>query len=486
MGCYVLTPEQIKLLVIHLVRDPETIRAALSRVPDDLFDARQEPFERACWRVSREGFSIVGEPVPRDIFTVHVKATLDEHFPHHNLDERALSAFFDLIFRYPAASLNGALVKKTLLEPFVVGRRVQPDVHALLYSDTDQPAIIERMYRALQDAKLSTVSATDVALMGADVFQDVKRVMTGCGPIDELTGGIYVGQSMGLLGPMKGGKTSLCQSLACEFIQQKDEAGRFRRVTYFTYEESATRQLPKLLICYVNRYHRDLIEGKRLSDMPANIAADLQQAHRHISSNLTLVDMSGAVTGQGVGGPGELSAVMSDMARAGTLGSLVIVDHALPLVRSYIASRGADPSAELRHALGDACNQFRTACDKLGITGLLAHQMDAKGNAPKFGAPTHMNAAENKLFGELLHDCLCLSVRDPKTNIAYLNMSASRNRPTRHIFVRVAGERCRVDLARNFVADPHTGRPISEDEIAHGVKLEDSDDAPRKAQVVYD
>lgn len=481
-----LTSEQIKLLVIHLVRDPDTIRAALPRVPDDLFDARQEPFERACWRVSREGFVIGGKPVPRDIFAVNVKAALDEHFPHHNLDARRLDEFFDVIFRYPEASLNGALVKKTLLEPFVVGRRVQPDVHALLYGDSDQPAVIERMYRALQEAKLSTVSMTDVAQMGADVFQDVKRVMTGCAPIDELTGGVYAGQSIGLLGPMKGGKTSLCQSLACEFIQQKDDAGKFRRVTYFTYEESAVRQLPKLLICYVNRYHRDLIEGRRLSDMPANIAADLRQAHQHISLNLTLVDMSGAVAGQGAGGPSELSAVMNDMSRAGTLGSLVIVDHALPLVRSYIASRGADPAAELRHALGDACNQFRTACDKLGIAGLLAHQMDAKGNTSKFGPPTHMNAAENKLFGELLHDCLCLGVRDARSNIAYLNMSASRNRPTRHVFVRVAGERCRVDLARNFTADPHTGRPVSNDEIAYGVKIEDSCNAPRKAQVVYD
>ena len=260
---------------------------------------------------------------------------------------------------------------------------------------------------------------------------------------------------------MKGGKTSFCHSLLSEFIQKKDPQHNLYRATYFTYEEGRIKQLMKLMISFMNRFHRNQVEGKDVKDMDPAIKPHLKNAHDNIADRITLMDMSGTREGQGHGGPAELLTCIDTLHRAGRLGQLVVVDHVLPLVRAHIARTGRDAGDAMRHEIGAVCKEFVSVCSRLNVTGVLAHQMDAKGNKsnPSY-TPSHMDSAECKHFAELLHDTMCIGTKDQSNN-AKLNLSATRTGEPKCVPIRVRGERCRIELATGVREDPHTGALVN-------------------------
>lgn len=453
-----LTQAQIKLLTVHIVRDIDTLRAVVDRVERKMWD-RSETFEMACWEVASSGFRESGGIMPREIFEVQLRACLDREHPNHGMTPENVDTAIESLFVWPENALSFSLIRP-ILEEFLVARLAAVNMSALMMGTADYSSTIRELSQILNSAQLSSAKPEDLNT-GDEIFASMERWDTGCQPFDVITGGIYAGQTIGLLGPMKGGKTSLMQSITSECIRKGI------RVTYMTYEESVPRLLPKLIISFMNRHHRNTVEGKRNEDIDPAIRADIAAARLMIANNVSLMDMSGAREGQGLGGAHEMATCIENLHRNGTLGQLVIVDHVLPMVRAYANATGKDLASMMRHMVADVCNQFKSVCERVNVTGILAHQMAAKANEGKKHVPTHMDAAECRLFAEVLHDTICLGKRNNK-NIAMLNLSATRTTEPKQIWVEVAGHKCRVQMPAYRIVTDKDGCPMSEDDAEYG------------------
>lgn len=462
-----MNPQQRQLLVIHLVRDPDTIRAAHERLTAELFDPTSELVDLALWSISSSNFSATGATTPREHMLPALLRKLNEELPYHGMSDAQIEGIVNLVYEFPSGSLCYRLIRP-LLEEFILSRRAQPKLQQLAVGGASHREIIEDLWSAVRATSLSSVEPENLEQIGIDVFKSAQRTPTGCQPIDVLLGGVCRGETIGLLGPMKGGKTSLAISLACDWIK------RSGRVSYISYEEPTFKQWPKALVSFMNKYRHDRLAGLDSSQMTPDLRADLQRAFQSLSAGLFLFDMSGARPGQGAGGIGELELCLEDMHRRGKLGELVIVDHVYKMVTHYMAAADIDPS-HMRHAVSEICGRFVSLIGRLNVTGILLHQMDAAGNKSPLRKPSHMDAAECKLFPQFLHAVLCLGVKDPSNGVAWLNLSAARSLEPKAIHVRIAGERCRVELAGTYHEDERTGRFVTEDERVHGLTVGDED-----------
>lgn len=462
-----MNPQQQQLLVIHLVRDPETIRAAQDRLTDEIFDPTSELVDLALWSVSRGNFSATGGATPREHMLPSLMRKLNEELPYHGMSDEQIASIVHTIYSFPSESLDYRLIRP-LLEEFILSRRAQPKLQQLAAGGGSHREIIEDLWSAVRATSLSSVEPEDLGQIGIDVFRSAQRTPTGCQPIDVLLGGIRRGETIGLLGPVKGGKTSLAISLACDWIK------RSGRVSYISYEEPTFKQWPKALVSFMNKYRHDRLEGLDPAQMTPELRADLQRAFQVLAPGLFLFDMSGTRPGQGAGGIGELELCLEDMHRRGKLGEIVIVDHVYKMVTHYMAAANSDPS-HMRHVVQEVCDRFVSLMGRLNVTGVLLHQMDAAGNKSPLRKPSHMDAAECKLFPQFLHAVLCLGVKDPSNGVAWLNLSAARSLEPKAIHVKIAGERCRVELTGAYHEDERTGRFVTDDERAQGLTVGDAD-----------
>lgn len=443
-------------MIIHLIRDLKTIRAAESRLTADLFNPQSEILETSCWIVSLENFRRWGQTTPREFFIPAVLSKLTEDFSYHGLDVTTIEASLAFIFDFEEKELNHKFVLP-ILSKFLLTRQAAPLINDLSSGQLNTE-LIDELSKVRERSRITSADVSDLVALGTDVFAAEARIIVGYPPVDVLLGGLRRGEVVGLLGPMKGGKTSLCQSLASDWTKQRE----LGRVTYVSYEEPTAKQWPKFLICAMNNHSRVELEGKSASELSDAIKHDLAVASAHLAPSLSLIDMSGAVKGQGSGGISELEVCIDKLADEGTLGNLVIVDHALPLVMNYMGSQGIDPSRQMRHQIQELCTRFVSIIARHNIVGILAHQMDAAGNKNPLRVPTHMDAAECKHFAQVLHEVICLGVKDVN-NIAYLNLSATRSSAPRSIQVVIAGWKCRVEMVSGWKEDSSSNtfvRPV--------------------------
>lgn len=450
-----MNAEQRWLLLAHLVRDPSTIQAADHRLDTSLFVYPTELFEAVCWSVSRDYYRKNRALCPRIYFEAEVKRQLEEQDFFARTPVETVDHYLNWMFDAVPESQLGFTYASVLLEKFLVSRKTEPFFQQHYQGNIPVTELIQRMYQAMQESKIQAAEKLDISNVSLDVFGLFKRIPTGYSVLDTLCGGLRPQETTGVLGPMKGGKTAFCHTLLVEYIRSRLD--RSNRATLFTYEESGLQHLMKLVIAGTNKWDRDKVENKTEAEMHPDIAAGLKATLNLLSSRIQIIDMSGTVEGQGLGGVDELVCVMNEMHRVGVLGDLVVVDHLLPLATIAACARGAD-LAYLRHEIQRSCNEFRATVERLNISGVLAHQLDARGNQSATRRPTHMNAAESKLFAQYLHHCIVLGVKRPEVvdgriiDVAECRLSASRNLPTEgpgtamHVWIH--GARCRVDPIR--------------------------------------
>lgn len=473
-----VTAEQRRILLVHLVRDLDTIRAASTRLDVDLWNPHTELIELLCWDVSRNNYLKKRAVVPRTFFSAEIKRLINEHYPSSGINESVIDDVISTIYAVDDSSINFKFACD-ILQEFVVERKTVHDINSLINDDADHVDVINKMWRSVQQSTITHVESDDISALGIDVFGGMAREATGCLPIDEVMNGIRLDECIGLLGPMKGGKTSLCQSLACDWIKQDKN----NKVTFLTYEEPVSALWPKMLICFMNYHSREKMEGKSLPNIDPEIVTDLRNAHSILSKQMNLVDMSGT-RGQGYGGASEMEICIENFHRDGELGQLVILDHARPLVMRYMSSKGMDASKQMRFEVPNLCNVFKSVTDRCGVAGLLAHQMSAEGNKYPLRIPSHMDSSECKMFPEMFNQVLCLGVKD-KNDIALLNLSASRSMGNRDVHVRIAGWKCRVDLVRGVSANRATGQ-FETTAVQNSGRLAASEDPSKQVAAMID
>ena len=146
-----LTPRQIKLLAVHIVRDIDTLRAVAGRVKAKLWGFG-EVFELACWKVAEQGFRESGGLMPKEIFEVQVRACLEREHPGHGMTEDNIASSIEGLFCWPAGSLSFSLVRP-ILEEFLVSREVAEKMSSLMLGSADYITVINEMSQVVQGAK---------------------------------------------------------------------------------------------------------------------------------------------------------------------------------------------------------------------------------------------------------------------------------------------------------------------------------------------
>lgn len=446
---------------MHLVRDAATIHAASANLADSLFIKPTENLELALWLTSKSCFARGNTPVPAQIFAGELGRILRDRFADGSVAYDVALAAINEIYSYPTDQLSYAYVAAWLRE-FVFERTLAPIINAAASGTISYDHVIERVGRVNQNTLGGATIIDDLASFGLDVFAETTRVMTGHRPTDKLLGGIRFGETIGLLGPMKGGKTSYMLSLVADFIKLSPE----HRATFVSYEEPVSRQYPKLLVASMNRYKFDELRGKQYSAMSPKMQADIGIAADLVKNRVSMVDMSGTYM-QGAGGAVELRQTLSGLRDQNKLGKLVVIDHLLPMVQKSMAANSID-QGHMRHQVSDFVKAVTEMAGVFEVSCVLAHQLDATGNRDPTRKPTHMDSAECKLFGQYLHDVVCLGVRETDNNVAWLNLSCSRTVEPHAIHVLVAGWKCRVDVADNMTEDSRTRSFVSHTDAQGG------------------
>lgn len=433
------------MLFTHLVLDEETIKAALVNLDDNLFTSDEQP-ELLVWRASKSLYTRTNKVCTLSSFV----AELSSLVVNSGLLVEDFSDFLKYIKDFNTAELNFKIVEPWLKQ-FVIDRRVLPQMSALNAGVIDPTTAVKEMYAAIQSVvSSSSIQCENFESMADDFFSTTARIPTGCIVLDTMLGGIRLGEVIGILGPMKGGKTSFCHTLAVDYMKNNPQ----NRVTFVSYEENFKQQAPKLIISWLE-INRNTVEGKSLKDLTPELRSQISDVSARMHRQMTFVDMSGSREGQGYGGYVELDSALSKISASGELGNLVIVDHLLPMVTNYLSAQNKDLTKNMRHEISAAVKGMSHIALKFNVSLVLAHQLDAEGN--KFNKlPSHMNSAENKLFAQYLHDCLCLSPRNEQ-NFAHLNLSASRSLANTHKLVLIDGARCRVSLVQQNMSLTSSG-----------------------------
>lgn len=463
-----LTEFHMDVILNHLVRDPETIRKALPRLTDDVFDSA-EGLLRTCWKISREYFQREQSPIPEPIFLAEL---MSANASNPAWTEEFIREQTRRIFDYDASGLRPGTVVPWISE-FLVQRRTLPTMIAAQAGMLSAMEMVRQLQSATQSSMIGTVLLSEMSRDKENFFLHQPRKQTHCAPIDDiLGGGIFQNQSYGLLGPTGGGKTTLAQSLMCEWVAQGE------RAAFFTYEESADQIWPRLVICYMRKWERSEIFGKPISELSLEQQEKIEEARTILRERVLLADMS--LPGQGQGGIDELATVLSDMKVAGKSPSLVIVDHVHPMaMRSLVTAGKGDDS--LRHEIFRIADGFRTLTEQLSFTGILINQMNAQANVSVTRKPHHTDSAECRGFANHLHFCMNLGVQDPVSHVAALTLTKARNAPVKmNYLVRIDGAHCRVvSVEGQYVEDPRVqGRYVEKDRV--GIQTACQEDGGRR------
>jgi RecA/RadA recombinase len=467
-----LTSDQMGLILIHLVRDPDTIRKSTSKLDKGVFNS-QESFYQACWSVSRDYYGKYQQPIPRQLFTIELANEIYEKAIPSSPDEA--QRIVNIIYEYPENALNSVHIIPWI-QDLIMDRKTAPVIEAIRLGIGDPSGVVGEMLRVSREATMSSVPTSTFDLCDMeDMFCHQPLIQTNFKPLDTLLGGgIFINQAYGLLGPTGGGKTTLAQTLACEW------AASGRNVAFFSYEEPIEDIRPRMILCMARKYRRKDVFGIKFSQLDQTIQKDLTAASQLLNKHVMLVDMAGFRHGHG--GIIEMEAALHELCERDNRPTMVIVDHVHPMARRAMKGSGkADES--LRHEIFDIADRFRMLTNELKFTGILINQVGAEANKRSNRQPTHTDSAECRTFAYNLHFCMNLGKPDKDTNIALFNVTKGRNAPENAVCVHIAGEFCRVRAATNYVPNTDGGGIISLEE-AGGVHTAPAPDGSGRVNMV--
>lgn len=510
-----LTKQQKVLMLAGLTRQVDAAVAVMDELLPERFDAADAVYA-AVWSTARDHYRTFKKMPTRNIIRAEIEQRLAED--PDTLGEGGLDTVRGLlnnIYRPEKSSLQvewTIATAKQYLEERLVDRAVSAlDRNGRI--PTDLGLLVADLAR--QSAGIQALTNVSASEPFPEDWQPKALLFkpTHVRFIDEMLNGGPAGNEVtGLVGPTKGGKTTLlnqiCISAALQSHIKWVTAGRkgnperayffswedcldpdlrFRAIGYAasiareTLEKGSQFSTSKTLKPYeVEHYRSQLANGARVPGEKERIAAMRKRLNRVWAP----FDMTGAdPEGDSARGTGYISEVVrlveADQKRFGSPGiSVICIDYAGAMADRHINHNNL-PEDRRRHLIGRLPYRCRTELAmRFQAPVFLGHQIASAENLKSSGHKQRsMNAAEAKSFPENCNHCFTMgTLTDDKLGLFCLDVSR-RVKSQHHRILRLVGDLWLMkDVGSDYLLDSGTHRIVARSDMG---MIGDTDPQPQ-------
>lgn len=480
-----MTQAQVAFMLVAAVRMP-TVAIHAERIQSSHFDARSEAHLILFWRAASAAAKRHGGVLPADAAaareivgvrcTEEIAADPSESFYTPQVQHRVLGqgGLVDEAFTMPVGPAVESEAVDLMIRFLTERAAFEPIRRAILgLGPNDVPADLNSMAAALvkHSTELAGLRAdpTFDAIVDSDDFRPpgADTFTTGEAWLDQIMDGGQAGHEVyALLGATGAGKSSLGVQLAYNSVKAQvsaitdigsDMAGHWY---YFTYELTLD-QVRERVYAYGAKISRSTFNGKdklgkRLSYSTAADPSTLREYEREIIVNspknpirgelermralrlesnglnkyFHIVDYSGSVAGQGLGGVDEMAGYLAGQRARGCRIGGVVVDYAGLSVSRYVADRRLRPEAEYP-ILNTYIDSVRTkVAIPFDCPCWVMHQLHGDFTKGESGAKVHHSSAKgSRNFADNADFAFGLPRYNDKTRLLTMSMTKSRRAP---------------------------------------------------------
>ena len=405
-----MTLKEKRLLLVHLLRDPQVLCLSLQKVSLNDFEVHERAFTM-MWGTASDFYAEYSKCIPKEHLITRIAATsILRPLNEQEVDE--VDELINFVYDCPQESIitNEGL---KLLQAFLIERRVSKQI-GNLEGKADIGSMLDTLTTQYRSAIVTDTQESNI--FGERII--IEKESAGIRFVDRLLGGGCIrGGSYGLIGPTGAGKTALLLQMMVENIRRR------KHVYYFTYEQGEKGLQSRIYSCISgipsSRYSC-VEEELNPSDMSPIFAFS-----RKFKQYYHFLDM---VKHNDGGGANEIERYIEREIAKGIKPDFVIVDWILLLCMRRMNKEGGKAfKGELRHYVVDEVSRLTALAEKHDLVMFIAHQCEAAsaGNKPK-QIPKASDIAEAKNFPWLLSGNIIFGTRDPVTNVMWLVKTKAR------------------------------------------------------------
>jgi len=452
--------------------------------------------EEQTWRLLQDFHARYGTLPSPEI----LKAELSRYAASAELDQESVNDFLDV---YDGLRENYDETAKNYVwyaaeQWLLMSGVIQPLKQANLEpGQADLHSVITDCYEKSSQLRLEKLRTSSLAdyLMSSEGISEL--IPTGVTFIDERIGGGFLGGEVALLlGPTKGGKTTIGLQIAADSAMRTLTSSDKRLTAFIGYEDDGHTVAMRVL-SYLARIPRDrlLRQGRRILENQDSVTPEdfevmvsegrtvttegaRLQAALQVSESLKLVDFSGRSTGAtsvGCGGVDEIvqALKLNDPDQRGY--KLIIIDWAGIMATRYLMARNSrDTQRDLALYLRSLPDELhRKVAAPYGAAVILIHQLAGAANKHSPVSDVGFTEAENcKSMAFLAWFSMVLRKPDPVTRVSLFDVEVARRcEKTEPAIVKLHGEYGYFeDVSRYYIVDRTTKRILQRDEYLDGLR----------------
>lgn len=450
-----VTRTELDTLMVHLVRCPTVTLKALERLKTTDFDEATELPHKLIWGIVSEFYRKHTTMIPAQIMADKLNDLVPE-VPM--LADPQIQESVKLVYEACYTRIADAdLVPKyalDILANFLFERHTM--------SRYDQ----ERQEKGMNRQKFQELHEQSMAdnIIGARVVEPfgdsstdkitiAPRQPTGIGFLDDLIGGMRIGEAMGFLAPSGGGKTTFSNQVAISYAMQG------KHVFVFTYEEPISDEYLQPVWACASRLSRSTFENiSHFSQIPADKLKQFLQAKAKISNYLHYIDMSGTGgSGSGFGGVEEIETVLLEYREKGISVDAFIIDWFWPMFKRWTSTATrtfGESSGEERGRAQLCTDRIKQLCGRYKCWAWV-NQQATPSEAKKKKKMEQQDSAELKSFSWYMNGCLALNTLDEDEYNGTLNYSKARSVRKGSIPIHLNGDMATFEaLGSEYQYDP--------------------------------
>jgi hypothetical protein len=436
--------EKKKILLIHLLRSTKLMQSVSHIFDLSCFDVKLEPTFYLIWSVARDHWFKYHKLITKEFLLAGITTTLELQ-PDLLLEEEKvnLESLINQIYAFnedkliPDYALNVA--------QSIIDSKKLPQIFDNV-DFNDLPAWMQRADREYNSTRLTNIGSKVDIFDPSNYYLPESRKPTGVSFVDDILGGGVRGkETIGILGPSGGGKTTLSLQLLCEVMKSQ------RHAMFCSFEQNIQGDISTRIYSYLTHTHIRKFEN----GMPEETKQKLQvlssiTPYMHLYNHC---DKS-----HGFGGVAEIAKNIYIEQEEGRKPEIIIIDWLLPMVERYMASKGID-SSQLRYHIRSAVDELVQLAIRYDTCVIIAHQLNTEAASRGPGSkPRWTDAAECKSFSWMLNYTLALGNKD-ENNCMWICGSKARNNANIEKIIQLEGEYCRFrNMDDSYTVDSRTGR----------------------------
>lgn len=459
-----MNKDDADLLVLAILKLPILRQTAINKAKEfALFDELMFTEHSMIWNVVKDLASAV--EIDSEIPLIYVENELKKRFVNAGKDTALTSALelTGIAGQAEAADLVNFNLASKILDAFCVAGAKSIWINKLqqLHSASELSNFINQVNTTVTDIQTTKAAEISMPLLHPEMFLVTsKRDPIGVSILDELSeGGHSKGETVGIMAPTGGGKTTLAINCVME------QGIRAQHVALFTYEQGIKGDISERLYCLMfGDRPIDFFRNNKPSEWSAEDIAIYKEKANKIGKYVHVIDYADKKD-QGYNGIQDIRGVVTKLSEQGCLPRYIIIDWLWPMLMRYCAGHNIPAKEDTYRTLATMFfNDLSQLTKEFGLTAITFHQLATDvSRASASYKPKVTDAMGFRSFAYLQDVCYLIGNRDKQTNVCWALTDKSRRGQCKEMLVRLNGEYCRFEKATGMIQNSR-GRFVREDE----------------------